>query len=162
VKGTALQKVIPNLPLPAPVVDGLTPPELLGTLTQTDFSGDRIALPNPSEVLRSLQERLRKELIKVDNQVICELHSRLVFGLGCVPLILTGICLGILFRGGHILSAFGASMIPAAVLMVFILSGKQLTRNSAVPTEAGIAVMWGGLALLMVLAWLLYRKISRV
>jgi len=162
VKGTALQKVIPNLPLPAPVVDGLNPPELLETLTQTDFSGDRIALPNPSEVLRSLQERLRKELIKVDNQVICELHSRLVFGLGCVPLILTGICLGILFRGGHILSAFGASMIPAAVLMVFILSGKQLTRNSAVPTEAGIAVMWGGLALLMVLAWLLYRKISRV
>ncbi|HOK65287.1 MAG TPA: LptF/LptG family permease [Anaerohalosphaeraceae bacterium] len=162
VKGTALQKAIPELPIPEAILEGLQREKLLGTLTKTDSSGTGLGVSKPSRILQALQTQLREQLVQVDNQLTSEIHSRLVLGLGCIPLIVTGICLGILFRGGHILSAFGASTIPGALLIVFILSGKQLTKNPAAGPEVGIAVMWGGLVLLTMLAWILYRKISRV
>jgi lipopolysaccharide export LptBFGC system permease protein LptF len=162
VKGTALQKVIPELPIPEGISEGLQRTTLLETLTEADSSSGGLGISEPSNVLQNLQQQLRKQLVQVDNQLASEIHSRLVLGLGCIPLILTGICLGVLIRGGHILSAFGASTIPGALLIVFILSGKQLTKNPSAGPEIGIGVMWGGLALLTVLAWFVYRKISRV
>ncbi|MEJ5258938.1 MAG: LptF/LptG family permease [Anaerohalosphaeraceae bacterium] len=162
IKGTALQKVIPDLPIPEGILEGLRTDTLLQTLTGNDLSAKGLRISAPSRFLEALQKQLQERLVQVDNQLISEIHSRLVLGLGCIPLIVTGICLGILFRGGHILSAFGASTIPGAVLIVFILSGKQLTKNPAAGPEVGIAVMWGGLVLLTMLAWILYRKISRV
>lgn len=90
-----------------------------------------------------------------------EMNSRLVFGIGCLPMILIGIGLGIINRGGHLLSAFGASCIPSAVLIVAIISGKHLTENMTAQGVSGIAVMWVGLAFLIVLAAWLYRRLAR-
>ena len=59
-----------------------------------------------------------------------EMNSRLVFGIGCIPMILIGIGLGILQRGGHLLGAFGASCVPAAVLGAVIISGKRLVETT--------------------------------
>jgi lipopolysaccharide export LptBFGC system permease protein LptF len=161
VKGTALQKVIPDLPLPEAITRGLEPGVLLDTLSRADADP---ALPptGPTTFLRSQQKKLRQKLVQVDNQLASEIHSRLVLGLGCITLILTGICLGILFRGGHVLSAFGASTIPAGILIVFIMSGKQLTKNPATPAITGICVMWAGLALLTLLALWFYRKLAKI
>ena len=90
-----------------------------------------------------------------------EINSRLVFGIGCLPMILIGIGLGILQRGGHLLSAFGASCLPAALLVVAIISGKNITKNVGAESSSGIFVMWGGLAFLVVLTALIYRKLRR-
>ena len=98
---------------------------------------------------------------RVDGDIRSEIHSRLVMGLGCVALILVGIALGIKFRGGHMLSAFGASAIPGGVLVVFILSGKELTKNPAAPAMTGVMVMWAGLAVLIILTFWVYRKLLR-
>ncbi len=161
VTGTAQQKVIAELPLPEAIAEGLGPDRLLQTLFRTGSDPAALAA-EPSASLRAMRDNLQRELIKVDNQITSELHSRLVFGVGCITLILMGICLGILFRGGHVLSAFGVSTIPAGILIVFIMSGKQLTKNPSAPAWIGVCVMWAGLALLSLLAAFVYRKLARI
>jgi lipopolysaccharide export LptBFGC system permease protein LptF len=131
----------------------LQPEKLASALSQlTD-------LP-PSRELAGLQSKLDRQIRKTFVEIKAEIHSRLVFGTGCVPMILIGIGLGIIKKGGHLLSAFGASCVPAAVLIVCIMSGKQLTENLSAQTVSGVSLMWAGLGFLVLLAigiyaWLL-------
>lgn len=90
-----------------------------------------------------------------------ELHSRLVFGIGCVTLVMFGIALGIILKGGHLLTAFAASVIPAMMLIVCIMMGKNLTRNIDTQTIWGIRLMWAGLIFLSLLVLALYRKLLK-
>jgi lipopolysaccharide export LptBFGC system permease protein LptF len=115
----------------------------------------------PSDALAAMQSKLERLIRKTFVEIKAEIHSRLVFGIGCVPMILIGIGLGILKKGGHLLSAFGASCVPAAVLIVCIMSGKQLTENLSAQTVSGIALMWTGLGFLALLALGIYARMLR-
>ncbi len=115
----------------------------------------------PSPKLISLQRELRRKMLKTLVQIKSEKHSRLVFGIGCISMILIGIGLGIIKKGGHMLSAFGVSCVPAAVLIVCIMSGKQLTENLGSQDISGVALMWAGLAFLTFLAVAIYGWILR-
>jgi len=117
---------------------------------------------NVDAKLVSLQKRLNNEINSTRSDIQAEKHSRLVFGIGCLPLIMIGIGLGVIRKGGHLLSAFGVSSIPAAVLIIFIMSGKQLTKNQTVNAEdQGVILMWAGLALLFLLSIAVYRRLLR-
>ncbi|MCX5636213.1 MAG: LptF/LptG family permease, partial [Planctomycetota bacterium] len=116
---------------------------------------------DPSPGLMALQNKLQRTIQKTLAQIEAEIHSRLVFGIGCVSMILIGIGLGIIKKGGHLLSAFGVSCVPAAVLIVCIMSGKQITENIGSQNISGIAVMWAGLALLSLLAVGLYHRLLK-
>ena len=94
-------------------------------------------------------------------EIASELHSRLVFGIGCVPMILIGIGLGVIRRGGHLLSAFAASCVPAAVLIVCIMAGKNITENLGSQGVSGIVLMWTGLGFLLLLAAVIYHKLLK-
>jgi lipopolysaccharide export system permease protein len=116
----------------------------------------------PSKYLTSFHARLDRQILGTAVEIKSEIHSRLVFGLGCIPMILIGIGLGVLKKGGHLLSAFGASCVPAAMLIVCIMSGKQLTENlEAQQTFSGVALMWGGLGFLFFLAFVIYGWLLR-
>ncbi|UCC97099.1 MAG: LptF/LptG family permease [Phycisphaerales bacterium] len=121
----------------------------------------RITDLKPSRALASLQGQLDRQMRKTFVEIKAEIHSRLVFGIGCVPMILIGIGLGIIKKGGHLLSAFGASCVPAAVLIVCIMSGKQLTENLSAQTVSGVSLMWAGLGLLALLAVGIYAWLLR-
>ncbi len=121
----------------------------------------QIAQFQPSPALTSLQSKLDRLIRKTFVEIKAEIHSRLVFGTGCVPMIMIGIGLGILKKGGHLLSAFGASCVPAAVLIVCIMSGKQLTQNLNAQTVSGVALMWAGLGFLALLALGIYTRLLR-
>jgi lipopolysaccharide export LptBFGC system permease protein LptF len=110
----------------------------------------------PSEELISLQSSLARKILQTNTEIKAELHSRLVFGIGCIFMILIGISLGIIKKGGHLLSAFGASCVPAAILVVCIMSGKQLAENLGAQSVSGITIMWTGLAALVLLSMTLY------
>ncbi|MEN6336761.1 MAG: LptF/LptG family permease [Phycisphaerales bacterium] len=147
-----------DLVLPDTVGRGLDGAPLLDLVT-SDLS---VPLKNrPSEILAKGQAELLRKINGTMKDIRAEVNSRLVFGIGCVPMILIGIGLGILQKGGHLLSAFGASCVPAAVLIVSIVSGKQLTQNAGVESSTGILIMWGGLAFLILLAAVIYRKLRR-
>jgi len=115
----------------------------------------------PSSKLRGLQNKLKETIQNTLAEIEAEIHSRLVFGIGCVSLIMIGIGLGIIFRGGHLLSAFGASSVPAAVLIVCIMMGKNITKNPKVQTGSGILLMWAGLVFLTLLAVGIYHRLLK-
>jgi hypothetical protein len=104
---------------------------------------------------KGLQRRIQRTMVKID----AEIHSRLVFGIGCMPLIMIGIGLGIIKRGGHLLTAFGVSAVPAGMLIVCIMMGKNIAKNPGSETGLGIALIWTGLGLLCLLVVLVYRKL---
>jgi lipopolysaccharide export LptBFGC system permease protein LptF len=113
--------------------------------------------PQLAKLRNTLKRKIRKTLV----QIKAEIHSRLVFGIGCVSMIMIGIGLGIIKKGGHLLGAFGASCVPAAVLIVCIMSGKQLTENLGSQNVSGIALMWAGLAFLSLFAVLIYYRLLK-
>jgi lipopolysaccharide export LptBFGC system permease protein LptF len=155
-------------------IAGLRMPDEIRTISDSLFVGtgslntdkltsdfNVLAGLKPSSILKGLQSGLRKEIQKTTLQIRAEIHSRLVFGIGCVAMILIGIGLGVFRRDGHLLSAFGASCIPAAMLIVCIMSGKQLTKNLAAQTISGVTIMWAGLGLLFLLAFVIYYRLMK-
>lgn len=120
-------------------------------------------IPKPSKRLTELIKELKRKIRVTLFEIKAEIHSRLVFGIGCITLIIIGIGLGIRFRGGHLLTAFGVSSIPAAALAVFIMMGKNITKNqrSGIGADMGVGFMWAGLVILTVFAFKLYRKMLK-
>ena len=112
---------------------------------------------NLSELENNLTSLINKTLIKIK----AETHSRLIFGVGCLPMILIGIGLGILLKGGHMLSAFGASAVPAALLLIGLMMGKNIAQNPGSEVGTGIMLMWGGLIVLCGLTAIIYRKLTK-
>ncbi len=148
-----------DLRLPSPLEQSLHRAGVLQTVT---LQGAGAVLKDPpTSMLTSLQKQLTKEIERTVVDIKAEMNSRLVFGIGCVPMIMIGMGLGILNRGGHLLSAFGASCVPAAVLVVTIISGKRLTGNMASEGLSGVGIMWAGLAALTTLAAVIYRRLAR-
>jgi len=154
--GLAQQHVIKNVAVPYEIEEKLSSNNLLPRLLDI-----RSIFPAASTGLVELRDNLEKEIKSTTNEISAEIHSRLVLGLGCTTLVLIAIALGIIFKGGHLLSAFGTSAIPAAVLVVFILAGKDLTKNPAVPAATGIMVMWSGLVILSAVAIVVYHRLLK-
>jgi lipopolysaccharide export LptBFGC system permease protein LptF len=159
VKGFALRKFINNVEIPASLQKKLETRPILDLLAEVGTKNS--PLVHPSKPLLEQVRQLQVELAGVNDEIDAELHSRLVMGLGCVSLILTGIALGVYYRGGHLLSAFGASAIPGGLLVVFIMSGKQITKNASTTATMGITVMWLGLVILTLLTVYLYRRLLK-
>ncbi|HEG44519.1 MAG TPA: YjgP/YjgQ family permease [Phycisphaerales bacterium] len=142
------------------------PETVAAKLDSTDFlSQDPLGsmLKQPSGILTNKLDDISFKVTSTINEIIAETHTRLVFGLGCITLVMISIALGIIFKGGHLLTAFGTSTVPAGVLIVCIMAGKNLTkaRTSAMPESTGIIVMWAGLAVLSVLCFVIYRKLMK-
>jgi lipopolysaccharide export LptBFGC system permease protein LptF len=126
------------------------------------LASDSSTLKNgPGPKLRNLQNNLQKEIQNTLIEIDAEIHSRLVFGIGCVSLIMIGIGLGIILRGGHLLSAFGAGSVPAALLILCIMMGRNITKNPKSQTGSGILMMWCGLVVLSLLALEIYRRLLK-
>jgi lipopolysaccharide export LptBFGC system permease protein LptF len=115
----------------------------------------------PGPQLLQLEDKLENKIRKTAVQITAEIHSRLSFGIGCIPLIMIGIGLGIIKKGGHLLSAFGASSIPAAVLIVCIISGKNIIENLGSLPKTGMTLIWAGPVLLVLLVAVIYHGLLK-
>jgi lipopolysaccharide export LptBFGC system permease protein LptF len=103
-------------------------------------------------------------------EVRAELHARLAYSLSGLLLVVLGAALGIVFRGGQVVTAFGLSMLPAFVVIVLIQMGKQMAGNPQVLAQqrsdfsgatAGVAIIWGGIALLALGNLVMYAYMRR-
>jgi lipopolysaccharide export LptBFGC system permease protein LptF len=154
-----IQHGVSGLVLPGKIARRLTGKPLLETVASAPMAS-LLGAP-PSSMLDQQQKALQWKISRTLTNIQSEINSRLVFGLGCIPMILIGICLGILQKGGHLLSAFGASCLPATLLAMAIISGKQVAENPRTQGPFGILLMWAGLALLVLLMAFMYRKLLR-
>jgi lipopolysaccharide export LptBFGC system permease protein LptF len=158
-EGLAQRVIIRGLILPKAVTDKFVATDVLETVSAASINS--ALQKKPSDRLKTLQSKLQKKIQSTLADIRAELHSRLVFGIGCVTIIMIGIGLGIILKGGHLLSAFGASSVPAAALIVCIMMGKNITKNPYTQVSSGIVLMWAALVLLSILAVMMYRKLLK-
>jgi lipopolysaccharide export LptBFGC system permease protein LptF len=89
------------------------------------------------------------DLKRLVGKVLGELHGRTAYGLSCFLLVSLGAALGVLFRGGQILSAFALSVIPGGVTIVLVLMGQEMVSNPDVSRAAGLGAIWAGVVALL-------------
>ena len=153
------RRVIRGLIPPTAVTDKFKINDIL--LAASPATTKTVLKKQPGAQLIMLQRRLKRKIQKTMLRIKAETHSRLAFGIGCVPMILIGIGLGIIKKQGHLLSAFAAGCLPATILVVAIISGKQITENPGSQTVLGIIIIWAGLAILIAIMMVLYRKLMK-
>lgn len=158
-EGRAYRLIIRGLVLPESVIGKFKSEDVLESVSLTSISS--ALREEPSRRLELLQGELQRKMLGTLAEIEAEIHWRLVFGTGCVPMILIGIGLGIIKKGGHLLAAFGAGCVPAGLLVLCILTGRNLTKNIDALAGWGVMLMWGGVVLLSLLVLVIYRKLLR-
>jgi len=151
--------IVRGLILPAAVTDNFKLDDILKEITPQAISAALHAKPGPNLVF--LQSQLQKQIALTLAEIGAETHSRLVFGVGCITLIMIGIGLGIVLKDGHLLTAFAASAIPALALVSCIMMGKNITKNPESAVLSGVMLMWAGLIVLTLLALEMYRRLLK-
>lgn len=153
------RQIIRGLVLPPAVTNTFKTTDILKEIKPEAVSAALHA--GPSDDLTKLQKRLKSKITLTRAEIGAETNSRLVFGVGCVTLIMIGIGLGIILKGGHLLTAFGASAAPALALISCIMMGKNIAENPTSTALSGISQMWAGLIILSILGLELYRRLLK-
>ncbi len=123
-------------------------------------------LKNPEQftsdprVIRQIEELRNHRVPKLWRETLGEVHGRLAYGVGCFLMVAFGAALGIIFRGGQVISAFALSMIPAATLIIIVIMGKQLLSQD-IEAWQGVAVIWSGVVLLAAANLVAYWRLAR-
>ena len=112
---------------------------------------------------------LERQMIRVHNGAVAEMHSRASFALSCLVLVVLGCCMGMVFRSGDFLTAFAVCVIPALATITLVVAGQQLAtdipdniahgfRN---PLPFALSMIWAGNALISLIALGVMRRLHR-
>lgn len=162
------------------ITDGADPSQ---TITRSRLEFPSVALPD--HVVRQVTSISDQELLAPDSEIASRrafakrraavvekrdelareilgvIHARLAFSVSAFVLVVLAAALGIVFRGSHVLTAFGISFIPSLVVITSIIMGRQMTQNAAT-TMIGVVTIWAGIMLVGVLdVWTLTRVLRR-
>lgn len=95
---------------------------------------------------------LRRELPQLRNSIEAEIHGRASFAVSCLILVTSGCALGMMFRAGNYLSAFSVSVVPALICIALVVTGQHVSENSSGGLAMGLAIVWSGNVMVLVLA----------
>lgn len=135
------------LPLPATMKASLGEAALDELLTMPDLDD-------------SIKKRQRDAVNWVEGtyrRIVATLHERIAFTFSVLVLVLLGASLGTVFRGAHAATAFGISFIPSVLVIVLIVTGKQMAQNAGT-FGVGLGLMWSGIAAVVVLDYVAMTK----
>ncbi len=122
-----------------------------------------------SNYLPEMRMELERQMIRVHNDAVAEMHSRASFALSCLVLVVMGCCMGMIFRSGDFLTAFAVCVIPALATITLVVAGQQLAtdlpdnishgfRN---PLPLALSMIWTGNALIGIIALGVMRRLHR-
>lgn len=119
---------------------------------------------NPT-ILKQWNILKTRTLSKFLGDITGELHSRVAYSVSCFLLVAMGAALGLVFRGGQLISAFALCVVPATIVIVLMLMGKELASNPAVQLKYGIwlglAAIWSGIVILAISNVVIYFRLAR-
>ncbi len=146
--------------------------ETLDPMTLSPQWTQRVAKLSEDELLRSeaseesgsplseRRDRARDILGSVVRKIIATIHERTAYSISVFGLVILGAALGIVFRGSHVLVAFGISFIPSLIVIITIVTGRQLACNANTHV-VGLLVIWAGIAALAALDWWTLARVLR-
>ena len=137
------------------------PPVVLQRFTSGEFDNARLWDKNVPYSLgpevQNQRKRLRKERSKYLHQILAEVHVRTVYSISVLVLAVLGAALGIIFKGGQILVAFGISFVPTLFVILMTIVGKNIAKGED-HLMAGLAVMWLGLVAVIILDSIVFKR----
>lgn len=106
-------------------------------------------------------ERFWQRLDTFRAEVIGEIHFRGSYALTPVAVVLMGAILGIIIRGGQVLTAFGISCVPSLFVVLISIVGRNLADRPDYSTVS-LFVMWGGTAFIyLATAFVAFKVLKR-
>ena len=108
------------------------------------------------EVDRQLK-RLRKQRSKYLHQILAEINVRTVYSISVLVLAVLGAALGMIYRGGHLLVAFGISFVPTLFVVVLTILGKNIAKGEST-LLVGLAIMWLGLIIVTSVDYIVLKR----
>lgn len=151
---TPRSESMPRAQIPLPAEDGGELQAADVYRNPKDYTQDPVLLKQ-IEALRNDRER------KIIGDIHAEMHARIAFGLCCMLLVAMGAALGVIFKGGQVLSAFAITVVPATGMIILILMGKKMISNPKSSDLAGMIAIWGGLAAMLVGNMVIYHRLSK-
>ncbi|MHC4294026.1 MAG: LptF/LptG family permease [Planctomycetota bacterium] len=146
-------------------VGQLPVPERFVTASKTFSLLDVIDRSKELTSTKFIQKRIRilKEvkIPRLVNKIKAEMHMRAAYSLSCFMMVAMGAALGLMFKGGQFVSAFAISVIPAALVIVMMITGKQILHSRSVAAYLGLMTIWGGVLLLLAANFMIYFALSR-
>ncbi len=97
---------------------------------------------------------------KFVRKVGSELHSRLAFSVSSFVLIILGAALGIIYRGAHVMAAFGISFVPLLIVIVSNIMGRQLAEKEGT-VLLGVLLIWGAIIAVGVADMITVSRVTR-
>ncbi len=150
-----------DIPVPQPIIDEAR------QITLADIRNRRLGHIQEPAIRKDLDFMRTNRVPRALGMVIGEVHGRIAYSLSCFALVAMGAGLGLQFRGGQLVSAFVLTALPAAVVGLMILMGKQMLANpdsTGNPEGApgiGLAAIWSGVVVLSIATVLLYTRLAR-
>jgi len=127
----------------------------LATLLAVDPS---LSPSHPIQRRRAAANQIQSQTLRSIDAVISE---RFAFSASVFVLVILGAALGIVFRGSHAIVSFGISFVPSLLVLVTIVTGKQMAQNEGTYLT-GLSLMWVGIALVAALdVWTLTKVVRR-
>ena len=103
----------------------------------------------------------RGNLAEVQREIVGIIHSRLAFSASVLVMLILAAALGIILRGGQLLTAFVISFVPGLFVVVMNIMGRQLSEN-AVTHLLGLMIIWGAIAVVAAAdVWVLTKQLRR-
>jgi lipopolysaccharide export LptBFGC system permease protein LptF len=130
-----------GLQIPEPVrteAEAYAPPVLLNPNVE-------IPMPGP---LADRRAGMWAAAAEFQRKVTALIHFRIGYSLSPLVTVVLGAALGVIFRGGRALAAFGLACVPFGTVTVLMIMGRNLAQN-ATTEQTGAVVIWGGLVALV-------------
>jgi len=136
-----LPETLPGMP---EVLDDRT---LLGDLSDPSVLERKLPTLQLGDRVDDARQSDRAEIFKIGQEIVGIIHSRLAFSASSLVILVLAGALGIIFRGGQLLTAFVIAFVPGLLVVVMNIMGRQLTENTGTHL-IGIIVIWAGIAIL--------------
>ena len=135
------------------------PPEMVAAVrdyTPQELLQPQFDLQLTAPELKEARAKLIVAAAKLHRVIVSLLHFRFGFAACSLVIVLMGAALGVMFRGGRVLSAFGLASIPAGFVFMLMVIGRQVGERQG-GEIAGAAIIWGGLAAMAIANGVLLR-----